>query len=302
MGDPDQRDIDLLALASKLEGEGQYNLAKLCRAAAESLCRRAAYKAQIPDNKQELANKINQVVESLNKTDFDIREIVGVLNNGAAIMAEGRLPLFNDTPNVFVCRICGHLEIGQVLESCPTCQAWPETFQEFIPVYWLNALDPFESINNLHQTPVEIEQLLEGLSDKMVEKQSTNGGWAVRNLITHFRDAQQVLHYRINLMLKEDDPVLESQAVFEWAENEDPQALSTEQLFKSYRSSRADTLAILEKLPIKDWWRTGFHEEFGKLTLTQQVSYFASHELTHLSQLKKMRDQIIEVSNSQLKI
>jgi hypothetical protein len=289
--------IELLALASKLEGEGQYNLAKLCRAAADSMSRRAAYHLSMPVTKQELAHKIEQVAAFLNKTDFDLRAIVGVLNNGAGIMAEGRLPLIKDTPNVFVCRICGHLELGQVLKPCPTCQAWPETFQEFIPVYWLNVLDPFEALKKLHQTPIEIEELLAGLPNEMVEKQIEDGSWAVRNLVTHFRDAQQVLNYRVNLMLKEEDPVLESQAVFEWAENEDAQALSTEQLFNYYRSSRADTLAVLEKLPLKDWWRTGFHEEFGKLTLKQQVSYFASHELTHLSQLQKMRDQIIEISN-----
>ena len=35
--------VDVLALASQLEDEGQYSLAKLTRAAAESLGRRAAY-------------------------------------------------------------------------------------------------------------------------------------------------------------------------------------------------------------------------------------------------------------------
>jgi len=34
----------LLALAAKLEGEGQYNIAKLARAVAEALTRQAAFK------------------------------------------------------------------------------------------------------------------------------------------------------------------------------------------------------------------------------------------------------------------
>ena len=68
--------LELLALASKLEGEGQYNLAKLCRAAADSLCRKTAYQLPMPDNKQELAKNINYLAESLNTTDFDIKHIV----------------------------------------------------------------------------------------------------------------------------------------------------------------------------------------------------------------------------------
>lgn len=45
----------------------------------------------------------------------------------------------------------------------------------------------------------------------------------------------------------------------------------------------------LEQLPLADWWHTGRHQEFGVVTLRQQVSYFAAHELTHLSQIDALR-------------
>ncbi len=48
--------------------------------------------------------------------------------------------------------------------------------------------------------------------------------------------------------------------------------------------------AKLEAIPFADWWRTGRHEEFGVVSSKQQVSYFASHELTHLSQIKRLCD------------
>jgi hypothetical protein len=44
----------------------------------------------------------------------------------------------------------------------------------------------------------------------------------------------------------------------------------------------------LEDIPLEDWWRRGWHEEFGELRLFQQVSYFACHELTHLPQLERL--------------
>ncbi|GAJ12620.1 unnamed protein product, partial [marine sediment metagenome] len=40
--------IRLHAIARKLEGEGQYNVAKLARAAADSLLRTAAYPIELP--------------------------------------------------------------------------------------------------------------------------------------------------------------------------------------------------------------------------------------------------------------
>jgi hypothetical protein len=45
----------------------------------------------------------------------------------------------------------------------------------------------------------------------------------------------------------------------------------------------------LEKIPLAYWWRVGQHEEFGPVTSKQQVSYFTSHELTHLPQLERLR-------------
>lgn len=43
--------VRLLALASRLEGEGQYNLAKLARAASDAMSRRAAYQLAMPSDK-----------------------------------------------------------------------------------------------------------------------------------------------------------------------------------------------------------------------------------------------------------
>jgi hypothetical protein len=40
--------VQLLALAARLEGEGQYNIAKLARAAADAMGRQAAYLVSTP--------------------------------------------------------------------------------------------------------------------------------------------------------------------------------------------------------------------------------------------------------------
>jgi len=65
-------------------------------------------------------------------------------------------------------------------------------------------------------------------------------------------------------------------------------AHSTREIFETYQASRRDMLAKLEQLPLADWWRTGRHEEFGVVSIKQQVSYFASHEITHLPQIERL--------------
>ncbi len=283
----------LLALAAKLEGEGQYNIAKLARAAAEAMTRQAAFQIALPSEKDKLVNEIGRAVVALSGLDVD-EDLLAALKRGATTMAEGRLPLINETPHPYVCRTCGHIVLNAPGDKCPICGAWPITFKRFLPVYWLDALEPFDALERLRQTPLDVVALLEGLSEKALSQSPEEGGWAIRNIVAHLRDAQGVLSFRLNLLLEQENPSLESKAVFEWATKEEEQAPTTPEIFDTYRASRQETLARLENIPLSAWWRTGWHEEFGTVTLRQQVSYFASHEITHLPQIELLRRQLVE--------
>jgi hypothetical protein len=277
----------LLALASKLEGEGQYNVAKLARGAAETMARKAAFNVPMPSARSELVGEVEKAIRALSALDAD-PELVDALERGAAALAQGRLTMIDEAPHPHVCRTCGHLMLGEPAAKCPVCGAWPATFKRFLPVYWLDALEPFDAIEKLRQTPLEVAVLLEGLPEEVLSQSPPDGGWAIRNTVSHLRDAQGVLSFRLGLLLEEDNPTLESKAVFEWATSEEERPPTTREIFDTYNASREDTLNRLETIPLTDWWRTGQHEEFGTVSLRQQVSYFASHELTHLPQIEAL--------------
>ena len=280
--------IHLFALASRLEGEGQYNLAKLARAAADSLGRQAANQVAVPADKEALAADIKRTAEALSRLIVSA-DVLSALKQGADEMAEGRLPLVSLIPHPYVCRTCGHLLLGEPATTCPTCGAWPGTYQRFMPNYWFDALEPPAALARLRQTPLDVAALLEGLSEAQLNQTPADGGWAIRNALTHLRDAQDVLAFRLGLFLAHEHPVLEAKAVWTWAANEQERPPTALEIFETYQASRADTLNKLAQLPIADWWRTGRHEEFGEVTLRQQVSYFAAHEVTHLSQIASLR-------------
>ena len=108
-----------------------------------------------------------------------------------------------------------------------------------------------------------------------------DGGWSIRQVVTHLRDADSVLNTRVKLITQEDNPNLAFAAVSSWTVDAAAKPGPVEEIVKQYHASRRDSLERLEKLPPADWWRTGQHPEFGTLTLLAQVSYFAAHELTH---------------------
>ena len=279
--------IHLFALASRLEGEGQYNLAKLARAAADSLCRLETHPLHIPTDRDKLTADVQQTIEALSRLNVST-DLLSALKQGADFMAQGKLSPITATPHPYVCRACGYLTLTPPTEPCSVCGAWAETFQKFMPNYWFDALEPPAALERLRQTPIVVEKLIEGSSDEAMSRTPPDGGWAIRNVLTHLRDAQGVLDFRVDLFLKETHPILESKAVFAWAKNETERPPSVREIFETYRSSRVETLRKLEALPLTDWWRTGAHEEFGTVTLRQQVSYFAAHESTHLSQINEL--------------
>ena len=285
--------VHLFALASRLEGEGQYNLAKLVRAAADSLCRRETHPLYISTAKDKLTVEVQKAIEALSHLDVSV-DLLSAMKQGADFIAQGKLSPITATPHPYVCRACGHLTLTPSAEPCPVCGAWAETFQKFMPNYWFDALDPPAALERLRQTPLDVEKLLDGLSDDVMNQPPQGGGWAIRNVLTHLRDAQGVLDFRMDLFIKETYPILESKAVFAWAKNETERPPSARDIFEAYRVSRTETLRKLESLPLADWWRIGDHEEFGAVTLRQQVSYFAAHEITHLSQIDLLHRQVVD--------
>lgn len=286
--------VPLLSLALQLEGDGQYNLAKLARATADGLARRAAYQSITPTSKQKLIIDIEKICVTLSNLEVD-EELLAAFRLGALALSEDRLPSIHETPNPYVCRTCGYLILGEAPKKCPVCEARGRTFQRFPPIYWLEALDPPEAMSQLQETPLAVAALMDGITEQAMHQSAEDGGWALRNIISHLRDAQDVFAYRIDLFLKEDDPVLEMKAVWTWARNESEHSSSTREIFEAYLNSRHETITKLKAIPLVDWWRSGRHEEFGRVSIKNQVSYFASHELTHLPQIEKLRRQIIKL-------
>ena len=283
--------VHLLALAERLEGEGQLNIAKLLRAAADGALRQAAYRLDLPTDRAGISRELDRAIEALALSDCD-QTLLMTLKRGKAALDERRLPPITETPNPQVCRTCGHIVVGDPGGTCPVCGAWPDTFQVFMPHYWFEAFDPFEALAWLRRTPDEAASLISGLPEDVLARQPEDGGWSIRHVIAHMRDAQGVLVGRVNLMLTEDNPSLASLAVFEWATSEETRPPTTRELFESYRAARESLIARLESIPLKDWWRTGLHEEFGPMTIRQQASYFAAHERTHLPQIAVLRRQL----------
>jgi hypothetical protein len=90
-------------------------------------------------------------------------------------------------------------------------------------------------------------------------------------------------HVRIQRMLDEADPVLESLDSYEIARQRGYGSAHIDVALAEFREARAATVARLRDLGEADLARTGEFAEYGRLTLQALVHYLRSHDQQHLA-------------------
>lgn len=266
----------LIALAAELEKEGQYNIAKLLRAAATSAVNRSSTKSQVPVAPVDQAEALREIADGL--VDSNAAALAEPLRASAEALDSGGVPLYVDTPNPHVCRICGFVSLEQDGERCPGCGWWQNAAEPFRPIYWLRASSPPEALALLSSTPGRIEAILRS-GDPTAP--GADGGWSAHETLEHLNNAQGLFRARIDLLTEGGEPELGS--VLVWRMDKTPG--DTHALFEAYTSLRTEIVELLSDVDPAAWWNRARHEEFGTVTLAEQASYFANHEPTHLAQL-----------------
>jgi len=295
-GQPDLTEVTarILALAERFQAEGQMNLNKLLEAAVYARLRRAAWQSRPPVTVGTMQAEFDLALGAL-KQDSLNPQLIAVLEAGRQILAEHRVPLIQDAPDVFVCRFCGSTALGSAPNRCLDCGAWSGSFRKFVGTFNGDNVEPthpLEVLALLANNAEALKSLIEGLGQEQMNRQPAEDVWAIHNHVAHFRDAQETLETRVNLMLTQENPELVVLALYEMATQARPS--STPDLLTDYLHRRARFVAQMEALPLKDFWRSGWHQEFGRMTIVRQLAYMAHHEQTHLPEIEALRNQIIE--------
>lgn len=277
--------VRLVQAAKGLEAGGFYNSAKLFRALAFSVEVRAGMAHALPAGPVELDHLIASAIQALpvGRLTPDLHT---ALEAGRQAARANRTISATEVPAVFVCRSCGEIVFRQAPEICPACKARALTFREFLPVYWLEPLHPQLALAALQAMPGEVEQTIDGLDEVQLSQPPQPGEWAIRDVLWHLLVAQELFGGRVEKMLNEDEPELKGLAA--WT-IEPEQPFTAREIFERFRAARLATIARLAGISFEDWWRAGLHEEFGRVTILQQASYFVKHDQTHLPQLEDIR-------------
>ncbi|RIK41094.1 MAG: hypothetical protein DCC58_12960 [Chloroflexi bacterium] len=272
----------LLAVARGLEDDGQYNVAKLFRAAAYgALVRSARARPRIGEG---LAEAAAAAIDDLRAAGAP-PELIAAMERGIAAALAGEWASLEELPPTAVCRDCGRVVLSDTPVRCPECGAHELTLWDIAPNYYLDPL-PVEAIGPaLARGLAEVEALASGVSDEAAEL----GVWPMREIVAHLLASEQLLVGRARRMLAEGEPRLVSVSPDDITAGVAAVEPTLTGLLRAYGVARRATLDLVGVLAGEDWQRAGFHPEWGRVTVQQQLGYVARHEASHLAELARRR-------------
>lgn len=142
-----------------------------------------------------------------------------------------------------------------------------------------------EWIENIHELPVQLTEIVKDLSDEDFNRTYRENGWTVRQLVHHIADSHMNAYIRIKLALTEETPTIKPYEEAEWAELPDYQVpLSVSlQLIHSLHERWVYLLRCLTEEQLK---RVFLHPESGITSIEKSIGIYAWHGKHHLAHIK----------------
>jgi hypothetical protein len=279
--------VKLANLAIRIEGKGQYNIAKYVRATMDSLIRKSAFEQAYPSDTSAILSDLKDVIAELEAIGC-ASLIVSAIKTGYKKIEDNEISKITEFADVVVCRRCGNpLEVkgNDSFHYCEICGSDIDSFVIHRPIYWMREFDPPEALLHLRKTPLKYEELVAKIPVDEHTVKLHPEGWSVLEVLKHIKDAESVLQMRVKLILTEENPYLDFKKVWDWADKPGAKTETAETLINDYKQSRALTIQMLQETSLQNWWRPALHEEFGSVKLIEQVSYFTAHEISHIRQI-----------------
>jgi len=166
-------------------------------------------------------------------------------------------------------------------------EASPST-TNVMPVEAWAAVPVAERLARLERTPTDLARLLRGQTDATLSRRPAEDAWSAKEVVCHFRDAEEHLSSWMQLILAMDDPALiEPGTAARWAEDRQYQRHHAGAAWDAFSRRRDETLELLRGLSPAQWERSGHHRRRQRMTIDDLVSLMTWHDDNHLDQLAR---------------
>ena len=111
--------------------------------------------------------------------------------------------------------------------------------------------------------------------------------WSAHEIVCHCADSETNAYARIRFLVSEKDPVIQGYDQDQWAKTFDYHSHPLEPALVTVEGVRANTAALIRRLPDEAWMREGRHTESGRYTAEDWLKIYADHLEGHARQIEK---------------
>src|SRR5437867_4027068 len=112
------------------------------------------------------------------------------------------------------------------------------------------------------------------------------GEWSAHEVVVHCADSETQAASRIRVLISEKDPVVQGYDEAQWARDFDYHAHPLDVALATVDAVRANTTALLRRLPDAAWLKEGRHTESGHYTAEDWLRIYADHLENHARQIE----------------
>lgn len=113
------------------------------------------------------------------------------------------------------------------------------------------------------------------------------GKWSAHEVVVHCGDSETYGATRIRLVLAEPEPLIVGYDENLWSRAFDYHAHDVELAFRAIEVVRANTAALLRRLPDAAWGRLGRHSHSGPYSDADWLRIYAEHLEVHAAQIRR---------------
>jgi DinB superfamily len=111
--------------------------------------------------------------------------------------------------------------------------------------------------------------------------------WSAHEVVVHCADSETNAAQRIRYVLAEKEATIVGYDQEAWARDFDYHAHPVEVALLTVEAVRANTAALLRRLPASAWSKVGRHSEHGRYSAEDWLGIYADHVHNHASQIER---------------
>jgi rubrerythrin len=264
-----------LSAAEDAVQKGQFNIAKVLRAAAHTQRILAMGAARLMAGKTDKTNLLEVISKELKNYDSSnifealsedqieyqkklkqfivVREKLAEILDRSLNSLKSNYDIQESDVQQFIwgCYSCGYLVEGAPPDVCQVCGALGVEFEWFGPFYaatpeHLGQLSPQEMIGILESIPKEVSDAISGADDKVLSKKPSEEEWCIKEIVGHIIETDKLFVKRIEKLLKAQGVPEIPRTTPPWKlhEGKGYESLSASELIRRLEETRATSLRI----------------------------------------------------------